>query len=118
MPSSDFASSPSMAMRRTISRALIPASTKTRVPLATSNTALPVEPLPSTEIFIGGILLQEGPQSRRDTEKFEKRNKAIARSLNYSVSLRLCGSFKFPDARDRRQTRSDFPARLLTAPEL
>src|SRR6266404_1152886 len=52
MPSSEFASSPSMAMRRTISRALIPASTKTRVPLATSKTALPVEPLPSTEIFI------------------------------------------------------------------
>src|SRR5437016_3231699 len=52
-----------MAMRRTISRALIPASTKTRVPLATSNTALPVEPLPSTEIFIDQI------QERADTNK-------------------------------------------------
>src|SRR5213594_4199574 len=39
-------------MRRAISRLLNPASTSTRVPLATSRTALPVEPLPRTDNFI------------------------------------------------------------------
>src|SRR6266436_1195160 len=52
MPSSEFGSSPSADIRRAVSRALIPASTSTRVPFATSRTELPVEPLPSTEIFI------------------------------------------------------------------
>src|SRR5258707_1382734 len=52
MPSSAFASSPSMDIRRAVSRALRPASTSTRVPFATSNTELPVEPLPSTESFM------------------------------------------------------------------
>src|SRR5437763_12650949 len=52
MPSSKFGSSPSVDIRRAVSRALIPASTNTRVPFATSRTELPVEPLPSTEIFI------------------------------------------------------------------
>src|SRR5438094_5716195 len=39
-------------MRRAISLLLSPASTSTRVPLATSRTALPVEPLPRTDNFI------------------------------------------------------------------
>jgi hypothetical protein len=42
-------------MRFAISRALIPASTNTRVPFATSRTALPVEPLPRTEIFMNQL---------------------------------------------------------------
>src|SRR5437867_12690286 len=39
-------------MRRAISRLLSPASTSTRVPLATSRNALPVEQLPTTDNFI------------------------------------------------------------------
>src|SRR6266446_991601 len=55
MPSSAFGSSPISAIRRTVSRELKPASTKTRVPLATKSTAFPVEPLPSTVSFIGEL---------------------------------------------------------------
>src|SRR5260370_38784687 len=55
MPSSELGSSPSMDIRRAVSRALRPASTRTRVPFATSRTELPVEPLPSTESFMSQI---------------------------------------------------------------
>jgi hypothetical protein len=41
-------SAPTSARRRTVSRALRPASTRTRVRPAQMSTALPVEPLPKT----------------------------------------------------------------------
>src|SRR6266446_10864132 len=69
MPSSAFGSSPISAIRRTVSRELKPASTKTRVPLATKSTAFPVEPLPSTVSFIS----LKKPQRHRDAEKFKQK---------------------------------------------
>src|SRR6266850_4193604 len=52
IPSSRVVSSPTKANRLTVSFALIPASTSTRVSPATISTALPVDPLPRTVNFI------------------------------------------------------------------
>src|SRR5712691_3181970 len=65
MPSSAFGSSPISAIRRTVSRELKPASTKTRVPLATKSTALPVEPLPSTVSFIGELRYKDTKNTKK-----------------------------------------------------
>src|SRR2546423_13812432 len=79
MPSSEFGSSPSSAMRRAISRALRPASTNTRVPLATSNTALPVDPLPSTESFIGVSDFQPRTVDSKAIEVTERAQRELRR---------------------------------------
>src|SRR5713226_5356967 len=114
MPSSALASSPISAIRRAISRVLKPASTKTRVPLATSNTALPVEPLPSTVSFIAELHHKDTKNTRKKTKSencFEQKEcnspLFILCVLGVFVVTQL---LRFPNANDRRRTRSSYPA--------
>src|SRR5262245_11107055 len=103
MPSSALGSSPSWAMRRAISRALRPASTRTRVPLATSSTALPVEPLPSTEIFISENCTTEARLSGRLFSKLARPD-AWAADANSDFQTRAI-DFKAVQVSQRAQSQ-------------